>query len=200
MVNSDGERKRVGPGEGGRLYFELLGIFFRHDPAGIDLDDNVDEYSPEVETVLPRLGEADGVESLTSVLHEEFAFWFSGDPGPRERYLPIAREVWERFQADAPMDAEYEQILGDWLELRSSWPSMEDTSVDDRGRISQAVTAFLAGYRPIPAWAVEAIEDFEAHARNSDLSTAPQTARQTAPQREFSDHLLTLVRKVRAAG
>jgi hypothetical protein len=105
-VSSDRERKRVGPGEGGRLYFELLEIFFRHDPMGINLDDNADEYSPEVETILPRLKEADGVDVLADVLHEEFDLWFSGGAGPRERYLPIAREVWERLQADEPMDSE----------------------------------------------------------------------------------------------
>lgn len=189
-VNSDRERRQVGPDEGGRLYFDLLGIFFRHDPLGINFGNNVDEYSPEVETVLPRLNEAESVDVLATVLHEEFDHWFSGVAGPRERYLPIAREVWERLQTDPPMDDEYERVLGTWLELRSSWPPMEGELVDDQ--VSQAVAVYLAGIRPIPAWAVEAIEDFEAHAETSNLTTTPH--------REFLDHLLTLVRKVKAAG
>jgi hypothetical protein len=102
-----------------RRYFELLGIFFRHDPIGINFDENVDEYAPEVETILPRVPEAVGIDSLTDLLHQEFDHWFSGVAGPRERYLPIAREVWSWWQSALTFDADYERVLREWLDLQA---------------------------------------------------------------------------------
>lgn len=40
----------------GKLYDQLCDLFFKYDPVGINLVDNIDEYEPEVETILPRLG------------------------------------------------------------------------------------------------------------------------------------------------
>lgn len=181
------------PWRGGRPHFELLGIFLCHDPIRISFDDNVDEYSPEVETVPPRLDEAEGVDALATVLHEEFDLWSSGEAGPSERYLPIAREIWERLQADAPTD---DECAASWHLARAEelLAVHGRRVVDDQARVSQAVTANLAGFRPIPQWAVEAIDDFEAeaYAETSDLPTTPQ--------RDFLDHLLALVRKVKAVG
>lgn len=191
LVSDRRERKRVGPDDGGRLYSGLLGIFFRHDPIGINFDENVHEYSPEVETILPRLDEAQDVDALATLIHEEFDQWFSGVAGPRERYLPIAREVWERLKGGTAVDPEYEQVLHTWLEMRDAWPPMEGELVDDEVWVSQAVTAYLAGFRPIPEWAVGILESFEAHAEGSNLPTAPQ--------QEFLQRLLALVRTVKAA-
>lgn len=183
------EAERVGPEEGGRRYYDLLGIFFRHDPVGINFEENVDEYAPEVETVLPRIAEVDGVESLADLLYSEFDEWFSGAAGPRERYLPIAREVWERWQTDRAPDAEYERVLQAWLQLRqASWPPLEGELGDDAVWVSRAITAYLAGFRPIPEWATDVIEDFEAHALGARLPTQPQ--------REFVARLLELARDV----
>ena len=44
------------------VYEEVAAILFRRDPMGINLDDNtetkIDEYEPEVDTILPRLADA----------------------------------------------------------------------------------------------------------------------------------------------
>lgn len=185
------ERRRVGPDEGGRLYYELLGIFLRHDPIGINFDENVDEYSPEVETVLPRLDEAQDVESLATLLHEEFHQWFSGGAGPRDRYLPIARDIWQRVQAGPTSDPVYDEILSVWLEMRDSWPPLEGALVDDQLWVSQVITAYLAGFRPLPEWAVEILDNFEAHVNASELTTKPQ--------RDFIERLVTLGHRIRGA-
>lgn len=77
------------------LYDKVAALFFRHDPAGIGFDDNIDEYELEVDTVLPRLERCRNVEDVTNVLYEEFVRWFDADiAGPRERYLAIAAELW----------------------------------------------------------------------------------------------------------
>ena len=54
-----------------------------------------DEYDPEVATILPRLGEAYGVEDVGRIIHEEFVRWFTAEiAGPIERYTPAAPAVW----------------------------------------------------------------------------------------------------------
>jgi hypothetical protein len=92
------EEQRRLKAEYGKLFDELLAILFRHDPMGINFEDNTDEYSPEVRTILPRLRECKSVEDTCRVIHEEFARWFSGDAGPAERYAPIAADVWALWQ------------------------------------------------------------------------------------------------------
>ncbi|MEP6672847.1 MAG: hypothetical protein ABJF10_27030 [Chthoniobacter sp.] len=77
----------------GELYETVEALFFRHDPIGINFEDNTDKYSPEVSTVLPRLRSCSSVDDVQRVLHEEFTRWF-GDAGPPEQYTPIAAELW----------------------------------------------------------------------------------------------------------
>lgn len=176
-------RIRTNPLEGGRRYYELLGIFFRHDPVGINFESNVDEYAPEVETVLPRLDEASDVDTLASLLHEEFEHWFSSSAGPRDRYLPIAQEVWQWWQRDQPHDPEYERVLGDWLSLIESppWPG------DELYWASQVVVAYLAGLEPLSEeWAQEAVQDLESHAETG-----------TSDQSEPTGRLLNLIERIR---
>ena len=48
------DRQRL-KAEYGRLFHEVQALLFRHDPIGINFEDNVDEYAPEVGTILPRL-------------------------------------------------------------------------------------------------------------------------------------------------
>lgn len=81
------------------LYARVEELFFRHDPIGINFGDNTDEYDPEVATVLPRLESCKNIQDVTNVLHSEFVRWFDADiAGPRDRYIPIAAELWQIWQ------------------------------------------------------------------------------------------------------
>ena len=77
------------------LYDELLALLFRYDPIGINFKDNADEYSLEVETILPRLKEAHSPEKLCQIIHEEFVRWFGAETaGSASRYETLAKDVW----------------------------------------------------------------------------------------------------------
>lgn len=81
--------------EYGGLFDDVTAVFFRHDPIGINFEDNTDEYEPEARTILPRLRTCHSVEDVLTVVHEEFQRWFEPDiAGARERYSAIADEVW----------------------------------------------------------------------------------------------------------
>ncbi|MGI1659458.1 MAG: hypothetical protein ACRKFN_10810 [Desulfitobacterium sp.] len=81
------------------LYNEVSEILFRHDPIGINFDDNTDEYEPEVGTILPRLTSANSIDDVRLIVHEEFIKWFDKDiAGPIERYSQIAEEVWKAWK------------------------------------------------------------------------------------------------------
>jgi hypothetical protein len=78
-----------------RLVDELERLLYRHDPIGIAFGDNPDEYSPEAGTIAPRLAEAQSVEDVLRVVHEEFVRWFDDDTvGTPSRYQTIAEEIW----------------------------------------------------------------------------------------------------------
>ena len=54
-----------------------------------------DEYSPEIGTIVPRVVNAQSVDEVTAVLHEEFLRWFGDDTaGPRQGYEVPARQIW----------------------------------------------------------------------------------------------------------
>ena len=79
--------------EYGRLLDVVCEILFRHDPIGINFEDNTDEYEPEVETILPRLRGCSSSDEALTVIHEEFQKWF-GEAGPRKKYTQISEEIW----------------------------------------------------------------------------------------------------------
>lgn len=77
----------------------MAAILFRHDPIGINFEQNTDEYEPEVGTLLPRLSQALSPEDVQTLLHEEFVRWFDADiAGPKAKYAPIADEIWNLWQ------------------------------------------------------------------------------------------------------
>jgi hypothetical protein len=80
-----------------QLYNELLSLFARHDPIGlVKIGAPNDEYSPEVERILPRLGEAHSVEDLERIVHEVFVSMFDERLAKSpEHYRDIALEAWE---------------------------------------------------------------------------------------------------------
>jgi hypothetical protein len=82
----------------GDLFDATEQLLFRHDPIGINFDDNTDEYDPEVETILPRLNDCRSPEDVLRVAHEEFVRWFEKDTaGPPERYERIAADLWQMW-------------------------------------------------------------------------------------------------------
>ena len=83
--------------EFGNLYDDVLALLFRYDPIGINFEDNVDEYSPEVGTILPRLKECRGEDDVRRIVHEEFTRWF-GEAGTPEKYSDIGPEIWRLWQ------------------------------------------------------------------------------------------------------
>jgi hypothetical protein len=82
------------------LFDETVALLFRHDPIGINFDDNSDEYEPEAGTILPRLRHCQSAADVLKVVHEEFVRWFDGvaTAGPQERYSQIASEIWQLWQ------------------------------------------------------------------------------------------------------
>jgi hypothetical protein len=91
--------------EYGKLYDEFLELLFRHDPIGINFEDNQDEYAPEVGTILPRLKETNSPKSLQRIIHQEFVRWFSsGDAGPESAYEKVAEEMWSAWQRQKQRD------------------------------------------------------------------------------------------------
>lgn len=93
------ERRRNLRAQYKSLYDEAAALLFRHDPMGINFEDNTDEYEPEVGTILPRLRECSDESQVCSVIHEEFGRWFGlFQAGPRGNYELIASEMWALWQ------------------------------------------------------------------------------------------------------
>ena len=85
--------------EYGALFDSVSGLLYRHDPRGINFEDNPDEYDLEAETILPRLRSCHALEDVRKVVYAEFVRWFdAGTAGPPERYEEIASEIWELWQ------------------------------------------------------------------------------------------------------
>ncbi|MBC3767461.1 hypothetical protein H8B19_16405 [Neptunicella marina] len=76
---------------------------FKHDPIGINFEDNTDEYDPEAGTVIPRLPSCKSADDVVTVLHEEFNYWFGADTaGNRSRYKELGTEIWSIWQNNEP--------------------------------------------------------------------------------------------------
>ena len=67
------------------------------DPIGLlEIGAPKDEYSPEIGTILPRIANAQQLDDVTDLLHEEFLRWFGeGTAGPRDAYEAPARLIWD---------------------------------------------------------------------------------------------------------
>lgn len=88
-------RRRYGP-----LFDGVAATLFKADPMGINFETNPDEYEPEVGTILPRLSQANTVQEVEGIVHEEFSRWFGPEEaGPREKYRSIAKKIWEAWCA-----------------------------------------------------------------------------------------------------
>jgi hypothetical protein len=74
------------------------------DPVGLlVLGSPEDEYSPEIDAIIPRISKASGPAEVRRIVHEEFVRWFdAGLAGPEETYDAVAGQIWEavlRFRA-----------------------------------------------------------------------------------------------------
>jgi len=82
---------------------QLAELFYRHDPVGLaELGAPEDEYWPEVEGLLSRLGEATSREHLRQIIHSVFLQKFAAEEtcGPESAYEAISLEIWTRFLAN----------------------------------------------------------------------------------------------------
>jgi hypothetical protein len=83
------------------LFDETSALLFRHDPIGINFEDNTDEYDPEVGTILPRLSRCHSHAAVRKVVFEEFCKWFGPETaGDEMRYDAIAADLWELWTKD----------------------------------------------------------------------------------------------------
>ena len=109
------ERRRL-KAEYGELYGRALDILFRHDPIGITVkmhEKNYDEYSPEVSSILPRLQEAQSVEDVTRITHEEFVRWFDARiAGAEEDYCAVGQDIWEAWQSHRDRSPHSSRVAG----------------------------------------------------------------------------------------
>ena len=93
------ERRRL-RAEYGELFNATAALLFRHDPAGINFDENTNEYEPEAGTILPRLHNCHTVDDVARVVHEEFVRWFgAGIAGQPATYSKIGADIWSVWQA-----------------------------------------------------------------------------------------------------
>jgi hypothetical protein len=101
----DIEKRRL-KSEYGSLFESITALLFRHDPIGLDFEDNTDEYEPEARTILPRLRTCHSAEEVLTIVHEEFQRWFEAETaGPREKYVEIAAEIWLLWQTQTRIDS-----------------------------------------------------------------------------------------------
>jgi hypothetical protein len=83
----------------GSLFDSVAALLFRHDPIGINFDDNSDEYETEAGTILPRLTSCRSEADVLTVVYEKFVRWFgAGNAGSKERYQKIAAEIWHLWR------------------------------------------------------------------------------------------------------
>jgi hypothetical protein len=80
--------------EYGELFDSLAALLYRHDPIGINFQDNTDEYELEAETIVPRLHSCRSADDVLQVVHGEFVRWFDAATLVRQS---ITRKSRQRF-------------------------------------------------------------------------------------------------------
>ncbi len=77
------------------LVAQIEALLFRHDPIGINFEENTDEYRAEAQTIAMRLPGVTSADDVRRITHEEFVRWFDAQlAGAPERYSVIAEEIW----------------------------------------------------------------------------------------------------------
>lgn len=80
------------------LFAAVSEAMFRHDPIGIDLGGNSDEYETEAGTVIPRLSRCVSAADVEQVLREEFTRWFGADIAGRAQFAALAVDIWKLWK------------------------------------------------------------------------------------------------------
>ncbi len=96
MIEDREEMKKLFKG----FYDEVEAILFRLDPIGINFGDNPDEYAPEVDTILPRLKDAESIEDIQDIVYEEFVALFGADTAGEKTlsvYRKAGEEIWDAW-------------------------------------------------------------------------------------------------------
>jgi hypothetical protein len=77
-----------------RLYDRVMALLQSHDALGL-AGARPEEYTPEVNTIMPRLAGAESEAAVLRIVHEEFVRWRTpAVAGGEERYAEIARDIW----------------------------------------------------------------------------------------------------------
>ena len=87
----------------GNLYLWINEILFKHDLMKINFEYNIDEYEPEVDTIIQRLTKTDSVEDIALIIYEEFEIWFNKEcilPKEIKAYLNIAEEILNYYKLE----------------------------------------------------------------------------------------------------
>ena len=75
---------------------ELLMMETRYQALFAAVERAINDAAPEIGTIVPRVVNAQSVEEVTTVLHEEFLRWFGDDTaGPRHAYEAPAGKIWK---------------------------------------------------------------------------------------------------------
>src|SRR5215467_9499730 len=67
------------------LFDSVSASLYRHDPIGINFEENTDEYDLEARTILPRLRLCHTLEDVHNAVYTEFVRWFDSDTAGPER-------------------------------------------------------------------------------------------------------------------
>jgi hypothetical protein len=90
------QRRRRMKEEYGALYGNVEALLFRHDPVGINYEENKDEYELETSLLLPRLRNCGSSADVTRMIHQVFMECFSPvSAGPEQHYESIGAEIWQ---------------------------------------------------------------------------------------------------------
>jgi hypothetical protein len=85
--------------EYGIFYRAVSDILFRHNVMDLDGKHNTGGYDREVDLLLLRIGEAESLETLHTILYQVFVNAFGEEScGARDRYHGSAVEIWKAYE------------------------------------------------------------------------------------------------------
>lgn len=79
-----------------RLTEAFSSVFSEADPLGLlAMGAPLDEYEPEIETVLHRMPEVGSTSETQEMVHQEFVRWFNSDiAGSSDRFADLSASLW----------------------------------------------------------------------------------------------------------
>ena len=80
----------------GHLFYELRDIINIYDPLSlIGFGSPVDEYEPEITTIIIHINSMNSEAETLDLIYNEFTRWFSSAAGEKRRYESLAKEIYE---------------------------------------------------------------------------------------------------------